>query len=222
MTAADSPTLPPVPPARAPQAADRPLAYGPLATAYDRRTTAYQVVRDRIVAALPLRPGNRVVDIGCGTGLCFTALQNAVGPTGELIGIDESPAMTTLARARSAENGWDNVRLVAASAETATIDASADAALICTAHDVLQSPAALENVLGQLRPGTWIGAGGGKFAAPWLVGLNLWVAANHQPYIRSFDGFDRPWRLLEQYVDGLVVEELAFGTAYRAVGRVPA
>jgi ubiquinone/menaquinone biosynthesis C-methylase UbiE len=199
---------------------DRPVAYEHLATAYDRRTTAYQSVRDKIAAALPLRPGDRVLDVGCGTGLSFTALQSGVGPTGEVIGIDEAPAMTTLAGVRSARNGWDNVTLLAASAESATIDGAADAALICTAHDVLQSTVALQNVVGQLRPGAWVVAGGGKFAAPWMVGLNLWVAENHRPYVRSFEGFDKPWRHLERFVDELVVEELAFGTAYRAIGRV--
>lgn len=199
---------------------DRPVAYGPLAPVYDRRTIAYQTVRDKIVSALPLRPGDRVLDVGCGTGLCFTALQSGVGPTGEVIGIDESPAMTTLAGARSGENGWDNVTLVAATAETATIDGTADAALICTAHDVLQSTAALANVVSQLRPGAWVVAGGGKFAAPWMLGLNLWVAGNHRRYVRSFAGFDRPWRHLDRFVEDLVVEELAFGTAYRAIGRV--
>jgi len=32
-------------------------------------------------------------------------------------------------------------------------------------------------------------------------------------------GFDRPWQLLEKYVDDLTVTEVAFGTGYRAIGR---
>jgi len=37
--------------------------------------------------------------------------------------------------------------------------------------------------------------------------------------VRDLTGFDRPWRVLEEYVDDLVVTEVAFGAGYRAVGR---
>jgi hypothetical protein len=33
-------------------------------------------------------------------------------------------------------------------------------------------------------------------------------------------GFDRPWQLLEEYVDDLTVTEVAFGAGSRAIGRV--
>ncbi|MEV5883884.1 class I SAM-dependent methyltransferase [Streptomyces sp. NPDC052020] len=45
------------------------------------------------VAAIGLRPGDRVLDAGCGTGRALPPLRAAVGPTGVVIGADLTPAM---------------------------------------------------------------------------------------------------------------------------------
>jgi hypothetical protein len=47
------------------------------------------------------------------------------------------------------------------------------------------------------------------------------VMALHRPYIRSCDGFERPWSQLEQFAEGLTVAEFAYGTGHVAVSRVP-
>lgn len=50
-------------------------------------------VSDRIaqaVAALPLRPGLRVLEIGCGPGVAAREVARIVGPTGFVLGIDRS------------------------------------------------------------------------------------------------------------------------------------
>lgn len=148
-------------------------------------------------------------------------LLDAVGPTGRVVGIDESPEMTELAPDQVAGNGWANVDVVTAHAHEARIDGLADAALLCAAHDVMQSPDALGNVVARLRPGAWIAAGGSKLANAWLVGLNLQVRALHEPYITDFTGFERPWTHLQALVPSLRVEEVAFGTGYCAVGQIP-
>jgi SAM-dependent methyltransferase len=205
-------------------------AYARDAAAYDQRTAAYERFREEVVVALPLRRGDAVLDVGCGTGLCFAPLAAKVGPEGAVIGIDESPDMIALARARLAAHGWGNVSLVRAPA--ARLDfrdgvppdgrPAADAAVFCAVHDVLQSPAAVGAVLAHLRPGAWVAATGGKWAAPWMVALNLQIRALHEPYVRSFAGFDRPWRHLERWLDGFQVVDVAFGAGYLAVGRVRA
>jgi len=43
----------------------------------------------------------------------------------------------------------------------------------------------------------------------------------HAPYVRSFEGFSRPWNHLEQLVEDIRVDEVAFGGGYVATGRVP-
>jgi demethylmenaquinone methyltransferase/2-methoxy-6-polyprenyl-1,4-benzoquinol methylase len=197
-------------------------AYAERARSYERDTAAFQPYRRAVVEALPLRRGQVVLDVGCGTGLCCGLLRDKVGPGGGVVGIEEAPQMAALAREHIARAGWDNVTVVQAPAEEARVGLTADAALFCAVHDILQSPGALRNVLAGLRPGAWVAAGGGKWAAPMMVALNSMVSLLHAPYVRSFSGFDRPWGQLEQFVEDVRVRELAFGSGYVMTGRTPA
>lgn len=72
--------------------------------------------RRMVVDALGLRHGDTVVEIGCGTGLNFARLEQAIGPEGRIIGIDISEAMLDIARARIRRAGWRNVELVCCAA----------------------------------------------------------------------------------------------------------
>lgn len=72
----------------------------------------YRPGRRAAIEALDLRPGARVLDVGCGTGLNLPLLAAAVGPAGEVVGVDASAAMLRQARQRIARYGWSNVRLV--------------------------------------------------------------------------------------------------------------
>jgi len=127
-----------------------------------------------------------------------------------------------VAREHIASQGWRNVTVVQSSAEEAQIALTADAALFCAVHDIMQSPDALANVLTKLHPGAWVAAGGGKWAAPIMVAANMMTSMLHAPYVRSFSGFDRPWGHLEQLVEGVRVREMAFGNGYVMTGRTPA
>lgn len=210
-------------PARSPaRQAGQPPAYYEHARTYDRDTGVFQPYRRAVVEALPLRPGQVVLDVGCGTGLCCGLLRDKVGPHGAVIGIEESPDMAALAREHIAREGWRNVTVVQASAEDVRLEGTADAALFCAVHDILQSPGALRNVLAGLCPGAPVAAGGGKWAGPLLVAVNSMIRALHAPYVRDFAGFDRPWRHLEQLVEDVQVREMAFGAGYVMTGRRPA
>jgi demethylmenaquinone methyltransferase/2-methoxy-6-polyprenyl-1,4-benzoquinol methylase len=202
--------------------AGRQPAYYEHARSYDRDTGVFQPYRRAVVEALPLQPGQVVLDVGCGTGLCCGLLREKVGPHGTVIGIEESPEMAAVAREHIAGEGWRNVTVVQSSAEDVRLEATADAALFCAVHDILQSPGALWNVMASLRPGAWVAAGGGKWAGPMMVAVNSMVKALHAPYVRDFSGFDRPWRYLERLVEDVQVRELAFGSGYVMTGRTPA
>lgn len=193
-------------------------AYTQDAERYDERTAPFQCWRDLVVDVLPLACGDSVVDVGCGTGLCFGRLENVIGGTGRIIGVDDAPEMLAIASRRVEQNGWSNVELVTAPARRAQLPESADAAIFCAVHDVLQDPAALRNVLGQLRPGAWVSAVGGRWAHPCLMALNLAIRSLHAPYIRDFGGFDRPWELLEVLLDDARVTEIACGSGYCLLG----
>ena len=62
-----------------------------------------------------IKPGMRVVDLGCGTGMTTQLLAELVGPTGKVIGVDYSAAQVEQARALL-PNQLSNVRFVEASA----------------------------------------------------------------------------------------------------------
>jgi demethylmenaquinone methyltransferase/2-methoxy-6-polyprenyl-1,4-benzoquinol methylase len=202
------------------QGAARQPAYSEDACSYDRRTAAFQAYRQTVVEALPVDPGQVVLDVGCGTGLCCGMLVEKVGAQGSVVGIEESPEMAAIARERVAREGWGNVTIVQSAAQDARIADTADAALFCAVHDVLQSPDALANVMSQLRPEAQVAAGGGKWASRWLVGVNMQARMLHAPFVRSFEGFDRPWHHLEPLIEDVELRELAFGSGYVLTGRV--
>lgn len=68
--------------------------------------------RDWGLEKLSAQPGERILEIGFGTGHCLVALAKAVGSTGQVIGLDISDGMLAIARERlQAEGLGDRVEL---------------------------------------------------------------------------------------------------------------
>jgi ubiquinone/menaquinone biosynthesis C-methylase UbiE len=65
----------------------------------------------RLLDALDLRPGLRVVDVGCGPGTDLAAMADAVGERGSVIGVDNDPVMVERASERCAGYPGIEVRL---------------------------------------------------------------------------------------------------------------
>ena len=192
--------------------------YRSRARIYDLELALFEPVRQRAIDLLRLKNGDRVLDVGCGTGLSFLALEGLVGPKGSIVGIDQSPEMLERARARAAENGWKNVALIAASVEEAAIPLAADAALFHFTHDIMRTPKALANVCSHLKPGARIVAAGLKWAPIRAMPLNLlvWNAALRSTSTR--EGLARPWSHLEPLVSRLKMEQMLGGTVYIVSG----
>lgn len=64
----------------------------------------------RAIDALRVEPGETIVDLGCGTGQTLLQLAERVGPMGRVIGVDISPVLLDVARAR--EQGIGQVGLI--------------------------------------------------------------------------------------------------------------
>lgn len=64
----------------------------------------FRAAKRRTYELLALRPGDQVLDVGCGAGEDVRAMAEIVGPTGRAVGVDSSTTMVEAARQRSADN----------------------------------------------------------------------------------------------------------------------
>jgi ubiquinone/menaquinone biosynthesis C-methylase UbiE len=62
----------------------------------------------------PPKPGQRVLDVGCGFGDTTQRIAQLIGPTGEALGIDAAPRFIEDAIRESQEAGLDNARFLVA------------------------------------------------------------------------------------------------------------
>jgi ubiquinone/menaquinone biosynthesis C-methylase UbiE len=108
-----------------------------------------------IIDTLGLRPGMRVLDVGCGPGRLTIPLAQRVGPEGEVVAVDIQPEMlrTVEAKVREAELG--NVRLVLAGVGARQLDGAQAhrAVLVTTLGEIRDRESALQEVFDALVPG---------------------------------------------------------------------
>jgi arsenite methyltransferase len=109
--------------------------------------------RQLVRAALAAKPGECILDVGCGPGFFVTELLDEVGADGVIVGIDASPQMLAVAARRC--EGRPNVRFDQADATSLPVDdASFDAALsVQVLEYVPDIPAALAELHRAVRPG---------------------------------------------------------------------
>jgi SAM-dependent methyltransferase len=207
-------------PGRRPDASRALAQYRRRAARYDLELLPFEPVRREAIALLDLREGQRVLDVGCGTGLSFAGLKEKVGARGHVTAIEPSPEMLALARERVAQQRWPGIELLESTAAAAPLRGRADAALFHFTHDVLRDEASLDRVLAHLKPGARVVASGLQWAPPWMAATNLFVLGAALYSVTCMDGLGEPWDLLAARLHDVRVETRGFGGIYLMRGRV--
>ncbi len=194
-------------------------AYRRTARFYDVTALPSGRLRANAIARAELRPGEAVLDLGCGTGLSFDLLEQAVGPQGQVIGVELSPDMLARAREKVAKQGWKNVKLIEANAEEVDLaPESVDAVLSVYTNDIIHSRRAVERAVRALRSrGRFVAAGAKQAGGLRGVVLNPITLAQSLPFI-TMPLTASPWTHLEDLLGPLEVEERLLGSAYIARG----
>ncbi|REJ65730.1 MAG: methyltransferase domain-containing protein [Planctomycetota bacterium] len=197
------------------------------AARYDFTANLYYLVgfrewryRQRAVESLHLQQGDTVVEIGCGTGLNFSLLQDKIGPQGRIIGVDMTDAMLDQARARIEKNGWTNVELVQSDAADFEFPRNVNGIISTFALTLVpQFDDVIRRGANALTKGSrWVVADLKmpsnlfRFLYPLLLplfrpfGVTLDLAARH------------PWESIENHLHSTTMQELFLGFTYIASG----
>jgi SAM-dependent methyltransferase len=186
---------------------------------YDLELALFEPIRREAIVLLAPRPGETVIDFGCGTGLSLPQLRAAVGAEGQVVGIEQSPEMIEQARKRAASHQWRNVELICAPVETAHWHGKADAALFHFTHDLLQRPEAVSNALGMLRKGARVVACGLRWAPRWALAVNAGVYLAAQRSVTTLAGLEQPWQELKRQLGPMRSTSRLFSAVYIAYGQ---
>lgn len=72
----------------------------------------YKKPRAALVDKMNIQNGDRVLIVGCGTGLLFSYVQEKLKGKGQIIGLDASENMLRRAQDKIDKNAWTNIRLI--------------------------------------------------------------------------------------------------------------
>jgi ubiquinone/menaquinone biosynthesis C-methylase UbiE len=172
-------------------------------------------LRREAVERLSLRPGEKVLEVGCGTGRNFPYLSEAVGKTGRVYGVDLSPGMLRNARALCARSGFANIELTQGDAADFMAPAPLDAVFFSLSYNTMpRHLTVLRRAWNALRPGGRLVIMDAKLP-PGLAGrlilpFSLWLMKRTMlgnPHIR-------PWEDLRQLGVNFARDEFLFGSYY--------
>ena len=164
---------------------------------YERGSRAFweQLSSRTVALASPVR-GESVLDVPCGTGPSVVAAARAVGPDGQVLGVDYADQMLAIAQEKVTATGLTNVELQAGDMTDLELAPGSFDVVLCVLglFFVDDMPGLVRSFWGLLRPGGRLAITvlGDRFFAPML---DVFVDAVHA----ERPGFDvvEPWRRTE-------------------------
>ena len=190
--------------------------YRDKAAGYDASAEFTMPLRRRTIALLQLQPGQTVIDVGAGTGLSYALLRDGVGESGQVWGFEQSPEMHAVGVQRLARERWPNVVHLLAPAETVALPGVADAVLFNYTHDICRTPAAVANILRQVKPGGRVAMAGIKFFPWWTGPLNILAWLKNRPYNAKAADLWAPWSHVAAQCSDFEWESTQWGMGYIA------
>jgi ubiquinone/menaquinone biosynthesis C-methylase UbiE len=178
--------------------------------------------RRKAVDRLDLTAGDSVLDIGCGTGRSLPYLQQAVGPSGRVYGIDISRGMLRQARKLCAAHRWDNVELSECDAAEFTAPTPLNGVLFSLSYNTMpHHRAVLRKAWDQLVPGGHLVIMDAK-VPPGLSGklvlpFSLWL----MKHTMLGNPLIHPWEELAALTDDLEMTQRLFRSYYICCGVKP-
>lgn len=119
----------------------------------DRPERVARLQVPRVVADLGLKPGDRVADIGAGSGVFTRPMARAVGPGGVVYAVDVDEGLLAIVARRAKQDGLENIRTLAGGADDPGLPERVDLALVCdTLHHIENRTAYLTNLGRHLKP----------------------------------------------------------------------
>ncbi len=182
---------------------------------YDDEHAFVHEYGESVVDLLDPGPGERILDLGCGTGHLTAEIAGAVGPDGEAVGVDSSPEMVARAREEYPDLRFERADAAAFDPEDLFDAVFSNAAL----HWMDDQGAVADRVADALRPGgRFVAELGGRgnvarvveatllelhergyrASSPWYfptVGEHAGLLEDHGFEVRLARLFDRPTEL---------------------------
>lgn len=110
---------------------------------------------DQVVSTLKLQPGQKVADLGSGSGLFTRPMAKAVGSTGVVYAIDIEEGLLRVVERSAKADGLTNVKTIEADANDPRVPEPVDLIFICDTLHHLPKPQAeyLKGIRKYLKPG---------------------------------------------------------------------
>ena len=166
----------------------------------------------------PIRPGEVLVDLGCGAGADLCIAAQMIGATGRAIGIDVTPAMVEKARENAALAGLSNIEVHVASIEaTGLPDACADVVISNGAINLsAHKPHVFQEAFRILKPG-------GRLQFADMVRASVSEAASGESWASCVAGTVEPEQYLKMiraagFTDAQLVGFTSYKTAASTIG----